>query len=191
MRAAAVQLRNQVRERHRLAELLEAAARRHRHPVRSQSDDGTHGSPVRALRRAPRPCLRRRAEADRASLLHERTGAELPSGADRLGDDPQLAALAWRRIADHSEFGLEPLELALLRLTRLLGIALFDLGFLPGLLPEKGDGEAMAEDLVTAEPQLGFGPFRKTVAQLGQFLDEIVEGHMVRNVDEILYASFH
>ena len=52
LRAAAVQLGDQVRKRHRLAELLAAAAARGRHPRRPQPDDGAHRSAVRALRRA-------------------------------------------------------------------------------------------------------------------------------------------
>ena len=78
LRAAAVQLGDQVRERHRLAELLAAAAACRRRAHRPQPADGAHRSAVRALRRASRPRLRRRAQADRPALLHERAGAEVP-----------------------------------------------------------------------------------------------------------------
>ena len=47
---------------------------------RPQPADGAHRSAVRALRRPSRPRLRRRPEADRPALLHERAGAELPRG---------------------------------------------------------------------------------------------------------------
>ena len=75
LRTAAVLLDDQVRERHGLAELLEAAAARGRRAGRPQPADGAHRNPVLALRRPPRPCVQRRAEADRPALLHERTGA--------------------------------------------------------------------------------------------------------------------
>ena len=124
--------------------------------TRSQPDHRAYGSAVRALRRASRPCLRRRAEADRPALLHERARAELSPGLT-LSDDPQLPALARRRVAHHAELGLKPFELALLGLARRLGIALLELGFFRGLVAEVGDGDAAAEHFVAAKPQLGFG----------------------------------
>ena len=58
---------------HRLAELLRAD--RARMPSTRDVDDslghGADGGPVRALRRSPRPSLRRRAAADGPALLHE------------------------------------------------------------------------------------------------------------------------
>ena len=83
LRAAAVQLGDQVRKRHRLAELLEAASARGRHAARSQPDDGADRSAVRAMRRTSRPRLRRRAQADRPALLHERARAELHGRPER------------------------------------------------------------------------------------------------------------
>ena len=96
-----------------------AAAECGRHAGRPQPDDGAHRGAVRALRRASRPRLRRRAEADRPALLHERPGAEVPRRPDASGDDAQLSALARRRVADHAELGLQPLELPLLGLASL------------------------------------------------------------------------
>src|SRR4051794_11526971 len=54
----------------------------------------------------------------------------------RLSDDPQLAALPRRRIADHAQFGLKPGEFALLGLARLLGVPFLDFRFLVGLRTE-------------------------------------------------------
>src|SRR5689334_5905398 len=116
MRTALVQLGDQIRERHRLAELLEAAGARSRDPPGPQSDGGTDGGAVRTLRRPPRPRVRRRAQADGPALLHERAGTELSARLSGSGDDAQLPALARRRVAHHPELGLEPLELALLGL---------------------------------------------------------------------------
>src|SRR3954454_15575328 len=78
VRAALVQLGDEVRKRHRLAELLEGAAGRDRNPHRPKPGDRAHRGLVRALWRAPRPCLRRRAEAHRPALVHEWARAELP-----------------------------------------------------------------------------------------------------------------
>jgi hypothetical protein len=47
------------------------------------------------------------------------------------------------------------------------------------------------EDLVAAKPQLGFTILWKAVAHLSQSLDQLVEGHMVLNIDKILDAPFH
>src|SRR5206468_3238398 len=172
-------------------ELLAGASARRRHQVRPQSADGAHRSALRALRRAPGAPVRRRAEADRAALLHERPGAEFPPGLTSSGDDAQLSALARRRVADHAELGLEPLELLLLGLALGLDVTLLALGLFLGLLAQVRDGDAMAEDFVAAQPQLGFGPFGQAVANLSQFRDQLVEGHMVRNIDEILDAPLH
>ncbi len=69
---------------------------------RPQPADGPHRGAVRALRRPSRPCVRRRAEADRPALLHERAGAAA-SARRELGDDAQFSALARRRVADLAE----------------------------------------------------------------------------------------
>ncbi|CAA9279714.1 MAG: Peptide-methionine (R)-S-oxide reductase MsrB, partial [uncultured Acetobacteraceae bacterium] len=77
LRRGAVRRRHEVRERHRLAELLGAHRGRGRHPDRPQPVHDAHGSPLRPLRRAPRPRLPGRAEAHRPALLHERRGHAL------------------------------------------------------------------------------------------------------------------
>src|SRR3989442_607649 len=73
MRAAGVLIRDEVRERHRLAELLEADRRGHKdtqgrdpilHPV--------HRGTLSAMRRTSRTRLRRRTAADPSALLHQR-----------------------------------------------------------------------------------------------------------------------
>ena len=70
LRAAAVRLGDQVRQRHRLAELLRLHQGARRDPDRHQDDRTTRTRvPLRALRRPPRPRLRRRPEAHRIALL--------------------------------------------------------------------------------------------------------------------------
>ena len=70
--AGAVQLRHQVRLRHRLAELLRPDGPRDgRDPGRQQPLHEAHRGRLHALRRPPRPRLRRRPEPDRAALLHQ------------------------------------------------------------------------------------------------------------------------
>ena len=68
---------HQVRQRHRLAELLRAARQRHRHDQRPQLLHGAHRGALPALRRPSGPRVRRRPEADRPALLHERRRAEV------------------------------------------------------------------------------------------------------------------
>src|SRR3546814_4986099 len=65
LRAAPLFVDNQVRQRHRLAEFLGAAAARDRHQHGSQAADGAHRGPLRAVWRASGARLRRRAQADR------------------------------------------------------------------------------------------------------------------------------
>ena len=65
----------EVRQRHRLAELLRPARQRHRHDQDRSLVHGTHRGALPPLRRPSGPRVRRRAEADRAALLHERRGA--------------------------------------------------------------------------------------------------------------------
>ena len=57
LRSGAVFLGNEVRQRHRMAELLRSAARRRRLQDRLQADLSAHGRTLRALRRPSRPCL--------------------------------------------------------------------------------------------------------------------------------------
>ena len=72
LRPAAVLLGDQIRQRHRLAELLSAAAKRRRQDRGPHVRDDAHRSALPPLRRPSRPRLRRRAAADRPALLHER-----------------------------------------------------------------------------------------------------------------------
>ena len=69
-----------------------------RHQSRPQPADGADGSAVPPLRRASRPCVRRRAEADRPALLHERACPELPAGLTSQHADRPARLL--RRHAD-------------------------------------------------------------------------------------------
>src|SRR5207237_7118628 len=79
-RAAAFFLRGQVRFGHRLAELLAAGRlQRRRREGRLELVHDAHRGAVLALRRAPRPRLRRRTAADGTALLHEFSGTEFPS----------------------------------------------------------------------------------------------------------------
>ena len=78
LRPAAVLVRDQVRERHGLAELLPADRRQCRQDRGPHLRHGAHRSALPALRRPSRPRLRRRSEADRIALLHRRFRAGLP-----------------------------------------------------------------------------------------------------------------
>ena len=75
--------RPQVRERHRLAELLLSRSRGGRDDDRSQLRDDAHRGPLRALRRPSRPRVRGRPAADRPSLLHQRRRADVRARAGR------------------------------------------------------------------------------------------------------------
>src|SRR5947209_15447831 len=108
-----------------------------------------------------------------------------------LGDDPQLAALARRGIADDPELGLEPVKLALLRFARFVGVALLDRRFLFGLGAEVGDSDAAAEHFIPPQPKLGVRALRQRVADGGELFDELVDGHMVLDVEIFLDASTH
>src|SRR6516164_5095839 len=66
--SAVVPGRNQVRERNRLAELLQSDPRRDRRDRGHELRHATHGGSLLALRRSPRTRLSRRAAADRAAL---------------------------------------------------------------------------------------------------------------------------
>ena len=97
---------HQVRQRHRLAELLPPAARRDRHLDRLQARLSAHRSALRRLRRAPGPRVQRRAHADRLALLHERAGDEVPRRLTRLRADPPDPEVAAGRAGTR----LEPVE---------------------------------------------------------------------------------
>lgn len=77
--APAVLVDDEIRQPHRLAELLGAARSRGHHEDRPVVRNDPHRSAVPPLRRPPRPRVRRRAEADRAALLHERPRTHVPS----------------------------------------------------------------------------------------------------------------
>ena len=83
LRHRAVRLEDQVRLRHRLAELLaghlEAQRRRRRGPAFRHARAGDQ---LRALRRASRPCIQRRPATDRPAVLHEFGGTPLHSTRD-------------------------------------------------------------------------------------------------------------
>ena len=70
----------QVRQRHRLAELLPAAAAARSSPAPTTAcSTRPHRSALRPLRRPSRPRLRRRPAPDRPALLHERRRDDLPA----------------------------------------------------------------------------------------------------------------
>ena len=80
LRPAALCLGDEIRQRHRLALLLEA-------PRQCRGDPRGLGHPrppdrgaLPPLRRPSWSCLQRRPEADRQTLLQERAGADLPAG---------------------------------------------------------------------------------------------------------------
>src|SRR5262249_40557163 len=72
---AALRIEDEVRERHRLAELLHVDPGPRRHPARLQADPAAHRVPLRALRRTPGPRVRRRSAADGQALLQQRPRA--------------------------------------------------------------------------------------------------------------------
>src|SRR5882724_4506517 len=80
LRPAAVLVRDEIRKRHRLAELLQAAGECGRDVDRPLAADGAHRGALPPLRRSPGPCVRGWAEADRPALLHERRLAHVSSG---------------------------------------------------------------------------------------------------------------
>ena len=71
---------HEVRQPYRLAELLGAARSRGRDAHRQFLRHGAQRSALQALRRASRPRLRRRPEAHRPALLHERRRDEVHAG---------------------------------------------------------------------------------------------------------------
>ncbi len=88
LRSAAVFVRDEIRERNRLAELLSSAAECGRHPHRLCPADPAHRGALPALRRASRPRVFRRAAADRAALLHERRCHEVHARRSSLIPTP-------------------------------------------------------------------------------------------------------
>ena len=65
------------RERHRMAEFLQAARGRRRHHHRSELVRGAHRSALRALRRTSGARVPRWSASNRRALLHERGGNEV------------------------------------------------------------------------------------------------------------------
>ena len=76
LRAEAVRRRSQVRERHRLAELLRADRRRGWLVGRRQHVHASNRGPLQSLRRPSRARVRGRPAANRLALLHQRSCAE-------------------------------------------------------------------------------------------------------------------
>ncbi len=93
LRLAALRVGHQVRQWHRLAELLRAAGERGGDAVRRRLRSLPHGSALPPLRRTSRPRLRRRPEADRLALLHERGGDELRARVEHVELDRRIATL--------------------------------------------------------------------------------------------------
>jgi hypothetical protein len=91
LRAAAVRFKDQVRQRHGLAELLPAARQCCRHDHRHAAGLRAHGSPLPPLRRPPRPRVRRRPAAHRSPLLHGRRVAEVRTARRLTGVDSYRA----------------------------------------------------------------------------------------------------
>ena len=92
VRRAALQLARQVRVRHRMAELHQAArAGEHQDATTISRRHGSHRSAVGRGQLAPRPRVRRRPAPDRAALLHE-------FGGDALHPGRQLRGRGVRRV---------------------------------------------------------------------------------------------
>ena len=80
LRPGAVRLEEEVRERHRLAELQRSGRRSGRDHDRPQLRHGPHRGALQPLRQPSRPRLRGRPAADPSALLHQRRGDEFQAG---------------------------------------------------------------------------------------------------------------
>ncbi len=100
LRSGSLFLDHEIRQRHRLAELLGAAGRGCRHGGGQNPRHGSDRCPLQPLRRPPWPCLQRRSEADGSALLHERRRAELQAGGLRGSNNGPVPARLSRRRAD-------------------------------------------------------------------------------------------
>src|SRR5439155_987281 len=85
LRPAAVRRRQQIQQRHRLAELLSTARGSDRDRNRPELLHEPHRGALPPLRRTSRACLRRWAGSDRAAVLHERRVARLSCWRDTAG----------------------------------------------------------------------------------------------------------
>ena len=94
LRAAAVREQDQVRQRHRLAELQYSGRRRDRDDGRPQLWHDAHRSALRALRLASWPRVSRRPAANRPALLHQRRGDKLHAGRVNAPHLPTGSAVA-------------------------------------------------------------------------------------------------
>ena len=74
------------RKRHRLAKLFHHHPRRLRQDHRLQIDPAAHRIPLHPLRRPSRPCLRRRPQTDRPTLVQQRRGPEVHCQDRQSGD---------------------------------------------------------------------------------------------------------
>ena len=79
LRAAALPVADEIRQRHRLAELLPIHRRPSRDVGRPQAHPSAHRVSLRTLRRASRSRVRRRSQAHGPSLLQQRRRAEVHS----------------------------------------------------------------------------------------------------------------
>ena len=80
LRPAPVREQDEVRQRHRLAELQHAGRRSGRDVGRPELGHDPHRGALRPMRLASRPRVSRRPSADRPALLHQRRGDQLYAG---------------------------------------------------------------------------------------------------------------
>ncbi len=88
--AGVVRIEEEVRERHRLAELQRSGRGRGRDHVRPQLRHGPHRGALQPLRQPSRPRVRGRPAADASALLHQRRCHELQAGV--MGRGPARTA---------------------------------------------------------------------------------------------------
>ena len=86
LRPGAVQVEEEVRERHRLAELQRSGAGRGRGHRGPRLRHAAHRGALQPLRQPSRPRVSGRPAADRLALLHQRRGDELQAGLIRFDE---------------------------------------------------------------------------------------------------------